>query len=119
MENDLQNEVEELASLQFSEDEILTIVGEDKEIDPLWIKRGRLKAEAEVRKSILSQAKQGSSPAQKEYMNLIRQNSTVKEIDYEALKNDIIKIVLGNNPKGAELKKKLYNELSSISVKFE
>jgi len=71
MENTLQIEVEELASLQFTEDEIKTVVGDDKKLDPIWIKRGRLKAEAEVRKSILSQAKQGSSPAQKEYMNII------------------------------------------------
>jgi len=79
MVNTLQTEVEELASLQFTEDEIKTVVGEDKKIDPIWIKRGRLKAEAEVRKSILSQAKQGSSPAQKAYMELVSNRMPKKD----------------------------------------
>ena len=79
MENTLQTEVEELASLQFTEEEIKTVVGEDKKIDPIWIKRGRLKAEAEVRKSILSQAKQGSSPAQKAYMELVSNRMPKKD----------------------------------------
>ena len=79
MVNTLQTEVEELASLQFTEDEIKTVVGEDKKIDHIWIKRGRLKAEAEVRKSILSQAKQGSSPAQKAYMELVSNRMPKKD----------------------------------------
>ena len=86
MANTLQTEVEELASLQFTEEEIKTVVGKEKKIDPIWIKRGRLKAEAEVRKSILSQAKQGSSPAQKEYMNIIKSRETQER--REKAKND-------------------------------
>lgn len=66
-----QNEIEELASLQFTENEIKTITGLD-ELDKIAVDRGRLKATAEVRKAILSQAKQGSSPAQKEYMALVK-----------------------------------------------
>jgi len=86
MVNTLQTEVEELASLQFSRDEILTIVGEDKTLEDIWVKRGRLKAMAEVRKSIFSQAKQGSSPAQKEYMNMITNRE--KQERREKAKND-------------------------------
>lgn len=71
MENTLASEIEELASLQFTEEEIKTITGLD-ELNLTAMNRGRLKAMAEVRKSIFSQAKQGSSPAQKEYMALIK-----------------------------------------------
>lgn len=77
MENSLQIEVEELASLQFTIDEIKLITGE-KYIDTLWIQKGRLKAEAEVRKAILQQAKNGSSPAQKEYAELIKKRENTE-----------------------------------------
>ena len=46
MDKEFEAEVEELASLQFTKEEIKTVVGEGKKIDPIWIKRGRLKAEA-------------------------------------------------------------------------
>jgi len=86
MDKEFEAEVEELASLQFTKEEIKTVVGEGKKIDPIWIKRGRLKAEAEVRKSILSQAKQGSSSAQKEYMNII--SNRERQERREKAKND-------------------------------
>lgn len=75
MVNNSVSEIEELASLQFTEEEIKTITGLD-ELDLIAMNRGRLKAMAEVRKSIFSQAKQGSSPAQKEYMGLIKARET-------------------------------------------
>jgi len=65
------SEVEVLASLQFTIEEIVTITGE-KNLDMDIVNRGRLKASAEVRKSILAQAKQGSSPAQKEFIGLVK-----------------------------------------------
>ncbi len=71
MENTLLIEIEELACLQFTEEEIKTITGQS-DIDKTAMNRGRLRAIAEVRKSIYSQAKQGSSPAQKEYLQLIK-----------------------------------------------
>jgi hypothetical protein len=59
-------EIQELASLFFFDDQIMTIM----ELDTLCpdaqrhIEIGRLKSEAELRKSIMIQAKAGSSPAQ-------------------------------------------------------
>ncbi|MDP7350061.1 MAG: hypothetical protein QF907_03670 [Nitrospinota bacterium] len=75
------NELESLAELQFSAEECATIL----EIDPgeftremesnavlkVTYQRGRLKADAAVRKAILEQAKQGSTPAQKQMIELI------------------------------------------------
>jgi hypothetical protein len=59
-------EIEELASLFFSSEEIREITGLNPE-DPQFKKayrRGSLKSEAEIRKSIIQLAKDGSSPAQ-------------------------------------------------------
>lgn len=117
MENTLQIEVEELASLQFSEEEILTIVGEDKQLEEIWIRRGKLKAEAEVRKSILSQAKQGSSPAQKAYMDMIKKHERC--VNLKLLKEDISKIVYGSSPKEEQVRNRLINKLGSLVVKYE
>lgn len=44
--------------------------------------RGRLKGIAAVRKSILQQAKQGSSPAQKEMLHLITENTRKQKYSY-------------------------------------
>lgn len=78
-------EVEGLGKLQFSPDEVALSVGIDRNEFRAAIKtgdnplsdafeRGRLKSEAEVRRSILQLAKQGSSPAQKQVMDLIAMN---------------------------------------------
>ena len=64
-------EITELAMLQFTKEQICTIL-DVSEIDDQAYQRGLLLAEAEVRKSILTMAKQGSSPAQKEYLQLIK-----------------------------------------------
>lgn len=66
-------EVEEMASLFFSEAEILVIVGLT-EVCPTFrnaFKRGRLLREAKVRKSIFTLAESGSSPAQTIAMKII------------------------------------------------
>ncbi len=78
-------EIESLAELQFSPREVAIIVGIDPEdyetevalaVEPhaLAYIKGQLKAEAEVRKSIFQLAKQGSSPAQKQMMEIITRN---------------------------------------------
>ena len=78
-------QIESLSELQFNSEEISIIVGMkfpemvallNSQEGPVYeaFERGRLKAEAEVRKSILKLAKQGSTPAQKQMMELIAQN---------------------------------------------
>jgi len=66
MEKDLMDEIENLAMCQFTTEEIKLITGID-EIDKNIILKGRLKADAQVRLSVYTQAKNGSAPAQKEY----------------------------------------------------
>lgn len=73
-EDDIRMRIEELAQLQFTDYEIATILRcPVEELRDRWavaVDRGRLLAEAEVRKSILTMAKQGSSPAQKQILEL-------------------------------------------------
>ena len=75
-EQTIEQAIEEMAQLQFTDQEIATIVG--VEVTDLVtdyatnVDRGRLLAEAEVRRSMLQLAKQGSTPAQKEFMALNR-----------------------------------------------
>lgn len=82
----INDQIAHFAMLQFTDNEIAKIMqmspenmAEQYRDD---IDRGRLLAEAEVRKSIMQMAKQGSTPAQKQFMemndrakraNLIRQ----------------------------------------------
>jgi hypothetical protein len=70
----IEDQIEEFATLQFTDKEIATVMQLpvmdmvnkfSKAID-----RGRLLAEAEVRKSVYELAKQGSTPAQKQFMDL-------------------------------------------------
>lgn len=86
-------QVEELAELQFGEDEIALIVG----IDPHDVRnhpdfqghmrRGHLKGEAYVRRKIYQLAKDGSSPAQRQMLDLIqrRNGSTEPPDDWDRL----------------------------------
>jgi hypothetical protein len=65
-------QVEQMAHLQFSTAEVAVIVGvveSDITREPLAtaFMRGRLQAQADVRQAILTAAKQGSTPAQKEF----------------------------------------------------
>jgi len=62
-----EEEIEFLAGLMFSKEEIETMVGDDA--DPFEV--GRLKMEVEVRKSIFDHAKAGSSPAHAQALKLI------------------------------------------------
>jgi len=72
-END-REKVEEMAALQFTDAELATIflMDADEFVKKYRsaIDRGRLLAEAEVRKSLAQLAKQGSTPAQKQFMEL-------------------------------------------------
>jgi len=85
MEKDQLKELESLGELQFTikecgiiltidPDDLAKMISEDKDVSNAY-QRGRLRASAEVRKSILQQAKQGSSPAQKQMLELIEQNT--------------------------------------------
>jgi predicted DNA-binding protein YlxM (UPF0122 family) len=79
-------EITRFAMLQFSAKEIAFIMQIDEtefqaemnntesEIYKSYY-RGKLLAEAEVRKSIFTMAKQGSTPAQNSFLNLIKTNS--------------------------------------------
>ena len=74
-------EITELAQLQFSAAEVATIMQLDRsEFEEAMehggavleaYERGRLMAVAEVRKAVLTQAKQGSSPAQKQMIEIM------------------------------------------------
>ena len=74
-------EIEELASLQFTTKEIAIMIEHPESIfddDPVALRSlmsGRLKAQAEVRKAMLQMAKQGSTPAQKEFFKLSEESS--------------------------------------------
>jgi hypothetical protein len=70
------SQVEEIAALQFSKQETAVIcecpvsdLSPAKQGGKAWL-RGRLKAQAEVRKAMLQMAKQGSTPAQKDFQSL-------------------------------------------------
>jgi hypothetical protein len=81
--------IEEFGQLQFSPTQIAIIIGVDEsklESDiendsqaKISFLRGQLKAEAEVRKSILDMAKRGSTPAQKQILEIIEKNRTPKK----------------------------------------
>ena len=73
--------IEEMASLQFSLDEVALIADvaklafEDNESkESRAYLKGRLKAQAEVRQSILEMAKQGSSPAYKQFLEMAKES---------------------------------------------
>lgn len=81
-------ELEDLAGLQFTPDECAVIMGLTREEIAAAIEqqpevraaydRGRLIASAAVRKAIFTQAKQGSTPAQKQMMDLILNTTSEK-----------------------------------------
>ena len=69
--------IEEVAELQFSDNEI-QLLCELSDTDMVSdavvvaIARGRLRGEADVRRSIKKMAGDGSSPAQRQYLDLVR-----------------------------------------------
>jgi len=78
--------IEEMATLQFSIEEvaIITALGvADLRCGPgaTAFMRGRLRAQAEVRAAILQAAKQGSTPAQKEFQKLATDSAIVADED--------------------------------------
>jgi len=75
--------VEEFAELHFSIEQIAIFTGrEPLELKVLFVKkdkdfytsvmRGRLKSEYALRKTVLQDAKNGSSPAQAQFINIIK-----------------------------------------------
>jgi hypothetical protein len=67
-------EVQKLAALLFTEEEIFIILTRDEDVknfDDAY-QKGRLLSIMEVRRSIFNMAKQGSSPAQKEWLFIER-----------------------------------------------
>lgn len=89
----LSEEIEELAELQFSKQECAVIAQcKKEELDSgelfLAYTRGRLRAQAEVRRAMLQMAKQGSTPAQKQFSELVAQssndNANKNDFDFEA-----------------------------------
>lgn len=93
IKEDILKYIEELARLQFSNREIAFIIDEQEvyaalKIDALEldtvskaILRGQLKTEAEVRKAIKEQAKQGASGAQREFFNLVQERRNAEQMN--------------------------------------
>ena len=84
-------QIEDLASLQFSMEEVAVIV--DAQAADLAegeamraFLRGRLRAQAEVRRSIVSMATQGSAPAHKQFLELAAESRPEIEQEAEAEK---------------------------------
>ncbi len=82
-EKDKLEQIENLAELQFRPEQIAVILeiseeefAEEKSAAYRSYLRGQLHAEAEVRKSILKMARQGSTPAQKQMLDIIERNRT-------------------------------------------
>lgn len=67
----IEEQVEYLAGLQFARDEVAMVTGKeiDGELETAY-KRGILLEEAKVREAIKRLAIRGSSPAQKQYMDM-------------------------------------------------
>jgi hypothetical protein len=81
-ENDPIKQIEEVASLQFTDAEIQIIceLPDQQMLQPEIIRaiqKGRLEAEAMVRRSVKQMANQGSTPAQKQYFELIQRRKAV------------------------------------------
>ena len=78
------NEITEFAKLQFEPKDIAIILdlnvqefeslclGKDNSDEKTAYQKGLLLADAELRKSIYTMSKQGSSPAQKEFLSIIK-----------------------------------------------
>ena len=80
--------IEQMAGLQFSLDEVALIADVVKSAfedngskESIAYLKGRLKAQAEVRQSILSMAKQGSSPAHKQFLDMAKESEIELEDD--------------------------------------
>ncbi len=76
---DLQK-VQELSELMFTEDQIRIILTADGDINDFEtaMLKGRLLSLYNIRKSIYQMAKNGSSPAQKEWLAIVREDEFKK-----------------------------------------
>ena len=80
-EPELYAKITEVASIQFKPEEVALILEVSSTIfddDPNALRAflvGRLQAQAEVRRAMLQMAKQGSTPAQKEFSKLSEESS--------------------------------------------
>ena len=94
-------ELKEYAALQFTHQECVVILGLDREKLLLLLadqnskeyaayETGRLLSSAEIRKAILTQAKNGSSPAQKQMLDLIMQAEKQNQHDSLDLLTDLV-----------------------------
>jgi len=112
--------ISQYAELQFDPDQIALIMqisasdihpGGQYATDYL---RGRLKAQALVRQQIITMAKQGSSPAQKEFLNLVEESNkpAIRKKLIEVMKktaklvctdcrDEVIATIIDNIEKGA------------------
>jgi len=76
-ERNIYEHIEELAELQFTMKEVCVIIEvhesffDENEQAALAYIKGKLKAQAEVRRALVQMAKQGSTPAQKEFQKLV------------------------------------------------
>ncbi len=72
--------IEELGELQFSTHEVAIIIEREEKIfedDPQAVKaymKGRLTAQRDVRRALLELARQGSTPAQKEFCKMAQES---------------------------------------------
>ena len=80
-EHNLYSKITEVAALQFKPEEVALILEVPSTIfddDPAALRAflvGRLQAQAEVRRAMLQMAKQGSTPAQKEFAKISEESS--------------------------------------------
>jgi hypothetical protein len=87
MNKDTLQEVQDLAAVFFTPNEITQILGIDESLQfeddfKQAYKKGQLITEAQLRKGIFKLAKQGSSPAQNLAMKIL-ENTKLNEIRYE------------------------------------
>lgn len=86
LSEELLHEITDYGRLLFSVEEVAIIVGLDKEKVKIWSKnlhhpftqaylRGRLMTEAEVRKTTITLAKQGSTPAVEQVKKYLRDSN--------------------------------------------
>lgn len=80
--SELIKQIEELSELQFTVEEIETIIEKKilgvSKLEKAYMK-GRLKAQAIVRRQILTMAHNGSTAAAKQFMELVDQSDIIEE----------------------------------------
>ena len=84
MEENNLKDIELFGELQFSKKQVYLMceITEFSEIEEKSFLKGQLKAEAEVRNAILKMAKQGSTPAQKQFQDLVKLRKEEEKIGW-------------------------------------